>query len=347
MKRSIWQRVTALVVSVLIAFPAAFITLTQTASAASRPFTLRYSADLTGDIVFAANTILTCPTSTTCSNVRTGATAGINNNYSMVYVDADADSSTFNSSASSLNLPAGSTVTFAGLYWGAVSSASAASSVKFKVPGATTYTTVTASSFDTIGSVYSAFANVTTSVAAAGNGTFWAADIRATQGSGSHGGWALVVQYSFPGSKTRNCSIFDGLDSVGSGSPKSVTVSGFRTPPAGTVSTKLGVIAYEGDRGTTGDALSLNATVMSDAVNPANDFFNSSLTNGGSHVTGNAPGYLNNLGFDADIVNVSNPGNAVLANNATTAKIDLTSTGDVYYPAVVTFCTELYAPQIV
>lgn len=341
------RRAIAGLVSFSLAFPAAFLAFAPRADAAARTFALRYSADVPGDVIFAANTILTCTASATCTNIQTGAAAGTNNGNSMVYVDADADSATFDSSSSTLTLPAGSNVLFAGLYWGAVSSAATASNVKFKAPGASSYTAIAATTFDAIGSNYSAFANVTSTVAAAGNGAYWAADIRATQGAGYHGGWALVVHYSYPGSKTRNCSVFDGLEGVGSGSPKSIAVSGFRTPPTGNVSSRLGVVAYEGDRGTTGDALSFNGTVISDTVNPANDFFNSSITFGGSHVTTKSPNYLNTLGFDADLLDVPNANNAVLANNATSATIALSSTGDAYYPAVVTLCTELYAPQII
>ena len=41
----------------------------------------------------------------------------------MAYVDADADGATFDSSSADLALAAGSTVEFAGLYWGADTSA--------------------------------------------------------------------------------------------------------------------------------------------------------------------------------------------------------------------------------
>ncbi len=345
--RVVRRRVVAGLLSLFLAFPTAFLTFSPQAHAATRPFALRYSADVPGDIAFVANTILTCTASVACGRIQTGVNAGTNNGQSMVHIDDDTDSTTFNSSSSTLALPAGSTVLFAGLYWGAVSTASAAANVKFKAPAAATYTTIASTTFDTINSSYSAFADVTATVAAAGNGAYWAADIHATQSGGTHGGWGLVVHYSSPGSKTRNCSVFDGLEAVNSTIPKTITVAGFRTPPTGTVSSRLGVIAYEGDRGTTGDALSINGSVISDTVNPANDFFNSSISMGGAHVTTKSPNYQNTLGFDADILEVSNPGNAVLANNATSATIGLATVGDVYFPAVVTLCTELYAPQIV
>ena len=47
----------------------------------------------------------------------------------------------------------------------------------------------------------------------------------------------------------------------------------------------LGVVAYEGDFGYTGDSFQLNGTSLSDALNPADNFFNSSITRFGAAVT--------------------------------------------------------------
>src|SRR5205085_9272991 len=46
-----------------------------------------------------------------------------NESFTMGYVDVDADPTTFDSSRADLSLPAGSTVLYAGLYWGADTSA--------------------------------------------------------------------------------------------------------------------------------------------------------------------------------------------------------------------------------
>lgn len=316
----------------------------DSAHAAARAFTLRATKDLPGDITFAANTLLTCGGS--CPTVQQGT--GINNNYAMVFVDADTDVSTPNSSRAFLNIPAGSVVSFAGLYWGAISASANRNRIKFKAPGDTAYTQLTASTLDEVGSPYQGFVDVTTRVAATGRGDYWVGDIQAQTGSNTYAGWSLVVMFSAPGEKTRNCTVFDGINTVTGTVSPTITVSGFRTPPVGQVNTKLGVIAYEGDRGSTGDALRLNNVIMTDGANPANDFFNSSISMSGANVrlTKN-PDYLNQLGFDADVIDVANPSNSVVTNGATSAQIRLSSTGDVYYPGVVTFCTDLYAPQIV
>jgi hypothetical protein len=63
----------------------------------------------------------------------------------MQYVDTDGDATTFDSSSATLDLPHGATVVFAGLYWGARTSAgtsgaaarnaAAKKKIKLRVPG--------------------------------------------------------------------------------------------------------------------------------------------------------------------------------------------------------------------
>ena len=120
----------------------------------------------------------------------------------------------------------------------------------------------------------------------------------------------------------------------------STTIGGFVTPPAGIVNCRLGVVAYEGDFGLNGDSFQLNGTSLSDGLSPATNFFNSSITRFGAAVTTKNPNYTNQLGFDADLLSVS----GALANGASSATLSLTSTQDEYYPAVLTFATDLYAP---
>lgn len=61
----------------------------------------------------------------------------------MVQIDIDGDASTFNSSSANFSLPAGATVLFAGVFWGASSSAAARNQIKFKA-GAGAYNNLTA-----------------------------------------------------------------------------------------------------------------------------------------------------------------------------------------------------------
>ena len=106
--------------------------------------------------------------------------------------------------------------------------------------------------------------------------------------------------------------------------------------------TTLGFVAYEGDSGFTGDSATLNTTKLSDAGSPANNFFDSAISNLGVNVTARDPSDLNNWAYDSKLAN----GNGILPNNATSANIVVTTSGDTYFPAVVTFATDLFAPNI-
>ena len=103
----------------------------------------------TGDIAIVANTLMTAPSSDPAAvNGQNGVGSKINNNdFNMVFVDVDNDPTTFNSSSSSLSLPAGSTVLFAGLYWGGrnPSQVSLEDDVKFATPSSGGYVAISGS----------------------------------------------------------------------------------------------------------------------------------------------------------------------------------------------------------
>ncbi|MFN8586645.1 MAG: hypothetical protein U0704_02500 [Candidatus Eisenbacteria bacterium] len=308
-----------------------------------RAFTPRFSVNQPGDIRIVGNTVMSCNGGGNCNNSRNGTGNAINNNdNTMQYVDNDGVSSTFSSTNATFTLPAGATVTWAGLYWGGYTTNALRSTVKFGVPGGgTTYSTLNASRLDASGSAYQAFAEVTTQVRAAGSGVYRVADVYSTAGTSNvHAGWALVVVYADPTQPARNLVVFDGYALVSGTTTVNMTVNGFVTPPAGAVNTRLGVVALEGDLGYTGDSFRLNGTAIGDALNPTDNFFNSSITSLGAQFTAKTPNYVNQLGFDADLVSA----NGILANGATSAAIALTTNGDTYYPGAVTFATDLYAP---
>ena len=119
-----------------------------TQAAVLTPFSVRYTTNDTGDIAFAANTLMTAPASDPDAvNAQNGVGTKLSNNdFQMTYVDADSDPATFNSSFSRLNMPSGSQVLFAGLYWGARTNTSFPTGltknralVKFKAPGDANY----------------------------------------------------------------------------------------------------------------------------------------------------------------------------------------------------------------
>jgi uncharacterized repeat protein (TIGR01451 family) len=118
-------------------------------------------------------------------------------------------------------------------------------------------------------------------------------------------------------------------------------VSGFLTPPSGTVQAGVGIVAYDGDVGHTGEDLILNSTTLSDALNPANNVFNSTLTLQGTRFSAKNPDYVNQLGFDADILSA----NGVLGNGTTSATVTLQSASDRYYAGGIIFKTEIFVPK--
>src|SRR4051794_12981914 len=343
--------------AVLIAALAALAAgLLPSPASAERPFAQRFGTNDVGDIAVVANTLMTCPSACAAEHETSIPTSGTvnadnNNNYNMVRVDVDGDPATFDSSTATLTMPAGARVLFAGLYWSADTAAgtggaaaldaSARNTMKLKAPGGAT-TPITADVLDDQGTTYQGFADVTTLVRNAGPGLYTGADVQAGTGQNHYAGWALVVVYHDDAGVARNLTVFDGLRILSSGSI-SIPVSGFHTTPNGTVDTTLGVVAYEGDMGLTGDGMTLDGQAVSDPLNPVANVFDSSVSIRGTRVmTGRNPAQENHFGFDADLLNAD----GLLANNATGATIGLTTGGETYYPAVLTFASELRAPHI-
>ena len=324
----------ALVALALIAVPAS--------AQIVRGFTPRFTTNDRGDITLIGNTIMSCGGGGQCNNARNGTGGQINNNdHNMQYVDVDGVAGTFSSSSAVLTLPPGATVLWAGLYWGGFSANAARNQVVLSTPAAAGIN-LTATQLDASGNAYQGYRDVTAQVTAGGNGTYLAANVRSTIGANNFAGWSLVVAYRLASVPIRNLTAFDGYAQVAPGATVTIPVSGFVTPPGGVVNTRLGVVAYEGDLGLTGDAFSLNGVALGNATNPATNFFNSSISQFGAPFTTKNPNYLNQLGFDSDLLSLVN----ALPNGSTSATITLSSSGDRYYPGAVTFTTDLYAPVI-
>jgi uncharacterized repeat protein (TIGR01451 family) len=323
---------------------AACVLLAPAASAqVVRAFTARYSINAPGDITLLGNTMMSCSGNGSACRNGQGGTGGStdDNDFNMAYVDVDADGTTFSSSTANLALPAGSTVLWAGLYWGGDSNNGSRNTCKFGTPVAA-YATQTSTQTDVSAATrYSCFRDVTTLVQAGMSGTYKMANVYSTPGTADvYAGWALIVVYRDTTKPNRNLVVADGYALVDNTSTVTLNVSGFVTPPAGPVQTRLGVVTYEGDIGYTGDSFKLNSTTLSDAVNPATNFFNSTISQFGVNVTTKNPNYVNQMGFDIDLLSA----NGILANGATSATISVATNGDTYYPAVLTFATDLYAP---
>ena len=206
------------------------------------------------------------------------------------------------------------------------------------VAGATTGTGTVAG-----GAGYQAFADVTALVGAGGAGSYSVANVQAGTGRGAWGGWALVVAYEDPGLPLRNLTVSDGYQPVIAGRPPvTVPITGITAPAGGTVSARVGVVAYEGDRGYTGDAVRLDGVLLSGALNPANDFMRGEISLLGVDPGRRAPDYANQLGLDASVVDAA----GVLPNGAAGATVSLATTGDDYALGVLTTAIDLNAPDV-
>ena len=354
----------------LVAAPA---TPASAATGGLRDYTLRYTNNANGQITMASNVVMQCPTDTVdpsmnsaCAGSRAGTNARNNNSYDMRWLDIDSDPWTFDSSSAQLLLPASGRVLFAGLYWTGVQkkgtvvtgsngfvgvpvpapSEAAIGSVKLKVPGSSAYAAINSPQIDTgpiaNNSGYTAFADVTALVTNAGAGTYTVADVQTGTGGNMGAGWSLVVAYADQNEPLRNLSIFDGMKVVANGNSVTVNLSGFKTPSAGTVRTTIGVVAAEGDAGATGDYLTVNDNLLTDAIHPANNTENSTIANRGTQVTTKSPDWRNQLGYDASFFQAD----GFLGNNDTAATFSAKTTNDTYAPQAITFATELFSPDV-
>ncbi|GIM93546.1 Ig-like domain-containing protein [Paractinoplanes toevensis] len=340
----------ALAVAVALLLAATTFATRPAVAAITTPFTSRFDTNANGSILLRGNSNLTCTLSLACSAARNGSGGSLNNNnFAMVYTDADGSLATFNDSTATISMPSGSTVLFAGLYWGADSSLAltpgSRNQVLFRTPAGSSWTTVTASTVHALpaSGVYQGFADVTALVAGAGNGAYGVANIQATLGVGYYAGWGLAIAYSNPAEDMRSLRIYDGFGSISSGTVN-IPISGFETPHTGAVHAKVGAIAYEGDLGNVGDSLQVDGQALHDVtnLNPANNFFNSTVSDAGMAVTTRDPPYPNLLGVDIDQVDAT----GMFTNGQLSTTLTLTTVGDTYYPGVVTFSIDLYAPKI-
>jgi uncharacterized repeat protein (TIGR01451 family) len=344
--------------------------LGATPARADRDYSVRFTTNAQGDITGTGNTLMTCrATDAACANAQSGiGTTLNNNNLFMRYVDVDGDPNTFNSSAATLALPPGARVLFAGLYYGGRLQAGTGGSpapdpnqrdtVLFRPPNLGAYVTLHASQVDDTpltGALtfrqYQGFVDVTNLVAAAGSGEYMVGNVQLGTGldADQDGGWALAVAYEDTNLPTRNLTIFDGFRFVlADGPPVDIPLSGFLTPKTGPVATKIGLVALEGDLGTTGDSATLNANtptpdVLSNPANPATNFFNASISSrDGTFFQQKRPNYRNQLGFDADIFDAT----GLLDNGQTATTLRLATSGDGFAPNGVSFATDLFAPAM-
>jgi uncharacterized repeat protein (TIGR01451 family) len=316
--------------------PAAFVAVSG--ALASAPAwgdpTLRYQGDLHGDVRVFGNTLAHDCASTVALPV--GATASCTGQANIADTAPDlywrdniADATVAPAKArtsATLDLPSGSKVLWARLYWAALKDGQTADKNATLDWLGGPQTVITADASHTVQYpfasqptwyFYQSSGNATQFVS-----TWLAGDFRVTDVEGialagqdvdvAFSAWSLVVVYENAADELRNIAVFDGLDKVDAehGTPeKSVTLKGFLVPPG--FSAKMAAIVYEGDFEYKGDYFAMNGTKAFNANNPIDNFFNSSRTFLGAAVSGaqdvpklsGKPGSMS--GYDLDMIDVT------------------------------------------
>ncbi|MDW8419468.1 MAG: Ig-like domain-containing protein, partial [Chitinophagales bacterium] len=325
------------------------------------PFRIVHQTTQKGSFRYLANTITTCQSGGTCATAQSTPPPGgnfQNNSYTMVYVDIDGDPSTFSSSSDSLVLPPCSEVTWAGIFWGGQVNTSTPNyairdSIRIRANNGP-YVGFRADSLrdNTVGyTSYHCYKDITAFVKANQNARFTVANVVARTGASNlDAGWMICVVYRNDNEDMRNMYVYNGLVNVSGSLTVDVPISGFLTPPSGPVNLDFGFFVHDGDRLFVGDSLLFNGNgnfvPVFDALNPADDVFNSTVTRQGVATPFRLPNYGNLLGTDADIIRPNNNGFAYIGNSDTSAVLRLKTGGETYLTQALTIGIDVYEADV-
>ena len=350
--------------------------------AQNRNFGIVYSENLKGGSALFGNTLMAKVNAdgTVNTTAMNGNSVNGNSIYdnggttSMQYVDIDGNTgdggATRNSSSADLVLPAGTnTIKMARLYWGGRAvksdfdmSLSVNQRIKIRKGTSGAYQEYAAAQLDrTIGnagtstefSLYQGFADITQLVQQQGAGTYSVGNGAFSTGTGgdygNYGAWSIVVVYENPTLNFNSVRVYDGYQQIYSGGgafTNSVTLSGLNVPsgPLSNTDAKIGVMAFEGDSRYNGDFLKINNNLFSNAINPANNPFNGTISDNGVHVTSKNPNYTDQMGIDIDQFNIGT-GYGILPN-ASSVTLQFGTTQDQYFCGIVSFVIKMKDPII-
>lgn len=245
----------------------------------------------------------------------------------------DACSVVGSSSGDLSGLPGGAVIEAAYLYWAGSWSASGGSTattpdwdVVFDGQAITADRTFleTFTYWGTDYDFFSGVTDITSQVAAKGNGTYTFSGLSVNTASPHCGvqvvlaGWSLVVVYRHPGETNRVVNVYDGFQYY-QGGEITVTADNFRIANTN-IDGKACHITWEGDasnsqsNGGYVESLSFNGADLTDVYNPTNNQFNSTI-----NVLGTASSY----GVDFDIYDVTpwlNPGDGSATSRYTSGQ---------------------------
>jgi hypothetical protein len=250
--------------------------------------------------------------------------------------------------SATLTLPPGATVTYARLYWAGLRANDLPDrEVTLDRDGGFT-ATVTApanasnavlSSGPVVGVVYVAYqasAEVTDLVRDNGAGIYRVTGVdgiplNGVSSENAFSSWHLVVLYSLPAGPRQHLAVYDGLDAVEMAADASVSVVGFSVPAGGSAQGSLAAWGYEADTAQTGDSLRIKNTAVTNAGNPADNFWNESRTRAGAGVDGEVPALTGvpgtGAGFDLDDLDLG----PLLAAGDTTFQLTAATTTDAFW----------------
>ncbi|MCV6629296.1 MAG: T9SS type B sorting domain-containing protein [Flavobacteriaceae bacterium] len=152
---------------------------------------------------------------------------------------------------------------------------------------------------------------------------------------GSAAGWTLVLIYENAAESLKYVSTKDGFVEISGRSGAKFNFSDFKTLGAGSnVNIKMGIAAMEGDAKTTGPQVRVRANssdnwhIVSTALNPQDNFFNSTISINDSNIITRNPKNSNSFGWDMDVFNIPNPSNNVIPNNHSNLDVNVIRTDD-------------------
>ncbi|MDI1484076.1 isopeptide-forming domain-containing fimbrial protein [Polyangium sp. y55x31] len=333
-----------------------------TAGTASAAPAQRFQVTQRGDFVLIGNTLAQdCGSGVPAPIVGNVGACGTNTTDSApdVYWQADAPAAGQASASTmvgvsaarttaNLTLPLGATVTHAYLYWAARSPTGVADlnvSLDRPAPFPNAFAenvaaidSIVGDPLSNIDEFYQSVADITALVQQYGSGPYRLGGVDSVAlnnvpNNSLFAGWWMVVVYELQSEPPRNITLFDGFDEVSSEDQDGIaaTISGFAVPLAA-YNAKLGVVAYEGDDQQGGDSLSWNATTLSDAANPANNFFNGTRSRLGAPVSvmGDLPqlaGAARSMsGIDLDILDIT----SIVTPGSTSAQLVAKTSSDGY-----------------
>ncbi|MDB5198966.1 MAG: hypothetical protein JWO92_929 [Chitinophagaceae bacterium] len=344
-----------------------------------RNYSIVYTDNAKGNIAMFGNTLMAIVDNSAINTAKMNDNAADGNSSfgndfeNMQYVDVDGNGftgiATRNSSTADFTLPAGTnTIKLARLYWGGRVKDSefdlslpANKKIKLRKGTFLNYTEFTATQIDRNNFIqnneaytrYQAFADITSFIQTNGTGTYSVGNaplsIGAIDNGGNYGGWCIVIVYENPSLNYSSIRLYDGFQEVfNNGNPltTSVTLTGLNVPssPLAAGDAKMGAVTWEGDANLTGDFLKINGNTFSNAINPANNPWNGTISDNGLHITTKNPNYTNQMGIDIDQFDVST-GYGILPN-ATTAGLEFGTEADQYFPGIFSFVIKMKEPTI-